>query len=142
MTVDTALMGTMFMLVIFLIAMSDYTELRRPSRCRRAGGRPAHTVRRPPHRPHRPARLAVAGALVTVAGLVALAYLGPDPARRCCGGRARGRRARPPIPALHAAGMSVVPAAVKGVGSGLLNTARQLGFLLGVAILVAVFAPP
>ena len=36
--------------------------------------------------------------------------------------------------------MSVVPGGVKGVGSGVLNTARQLGFLLGVAILVAVFA--
>jgi hypothetical protein len=33
--------------------------------------------------------------------------------------------------------MSVVPGGVKGAGSGMLNTARQLGFLLGVAILVA-----
>ena len=44
------------------------------------------------------------------------------------------------LPALLAAGMSVVPGGVKGAGSGMLNTARQLGFLLGVAILVAVFA--
>ena len=36
--------------------------------------------------------------------------------------------------------MSVVPGGVKGAGAGMLNTARQLGFLLGVAILVAVFA--
>ena len=36
--------------------------------------------------------------------------------------------------------MSVVPGGVRGAGSGMLNTARQLGFLLGVAILVAVFA--
>jgi hypothetical protein len=44
------------------------------------------------------------------------------------------------LPALLAAGMSAVPGGVKGAGSGMLNTARQLGFLLGVAILVAVFA--
>ncbi len=36
--------------------------------------------------------------------------------------------------------MSAVPAAARGVGSGMLNTARQLGFLLGVALLVAIFA--
>jgi hypothetical protein len=36
--------------------------------------------------------------------------------------------------------MGALPAGAKGVGSGLLNTARQLGFLLGVAILVAVFS--
>jgi hypothetical protein len=44
------------------------------------------------------------------------------------------------LPALLAAGMSAVPGGHKGAGSGMLNTARQLGFLLGVAILVAVFA--
>jgi hypothetical protein len=38
-----------------------------------------------------------------------------------------------------AAGMSAVPGGHKGAGSGMLNTARQLGFLLGVAILVAMF---
>jgi hypothetical protein len=44
------------------------------------------------------------------------------------------------LPAFTAAGMSAVPAATRGVGSGMLNTARQLGFLLGVALLVAIFA--
>ena len=44
------------------------------------------------------------------------------------------------LPAFTAAGMTVVPGGVHGAGSGMLNTARQLGFLLGVAILVAVFA--
>ena len=36
--------------------------------------------------------------------------------------------------------MGAVPGGHKGAGAGMLNTARQLGFLLGVAILVAVFA--
>ena len=36
--------------------------------------------------------------------------------------------------------MSALPADIRGLGSGVLNTARQLGFLLGVAVLVAVFS--
>jgi MFS family permease len=85
---------------------------------------------------------AVAGALVAAAGLVALAYLQrTDPLssvlwRSGLVGAGIGLS----LPALLAAGMSVVPGGVKGAGSGMLNTARQLGFLLGVAILVAVFA--
>lgn len=144
MTVDTALMGTMFMLVIFMIAMMDYTE-------QKAGlavavvpaavlvltplaGRFADRVG--------PRAPAVAGALVAAAGLIALGYLGrTDPIwsvlwRSALVGAGIGLS----LPALLAAGMSVVPGGVKGAGSGMLNTARQLGFLLGVAILVAVFA--
>jgi DHA2 family methylenomycin A resistance protein-like MFS transporter len=144
MTVDTAMMGTMFMLVIFMIAMMDYTELK-------AGLAIAVvpvavliltplagwlTDRIGPRVP------AVAGALVAAAGLVALGYLHrSDPLssvlwRSGLVGAGIGLS----LPALLAAGMSVVPGGVKGAGSGMLNTARQLGFLLGVAILVAVFA--
>ena len=144
MTVDTALMGTSFMLVIFMIAMMDYTELR-------AGLAIAVlpvavlvltplagwlTDRVGPRIP------AVTGALVTAAGLVALATLQrTDPLsavlwRSGLVGAGIGLS----LPALLAAGMSVVPGGVKGAGAGMLNTARQLGFLLGVAILVAVFA--
>ncbi len=144
MTVDTALMGTMFMLVIFMIAMMDYTELK-------AGLAiavlPAAVLVLTPLAgwltdrvgPRAPA---VAGALVAAAGLVALAYLHrSDPMvsvlwRSALVGAGIGLS----LPALLAAGMSAVPGGVKGAGSGMLNTARQLGFLLGVAILVAVFA--
>ena len=35
--------------------------------------------------------------------------------------------------------MASLPSGDRGAGSGMLNTSRQLGFLLGVAILVAVF---
>jgi len=144
MTVDTALMGTMFMLVIFMIAMMDYTE-------QKAGLAvavvPAAVLVLTPVAGWLTDRIgprvpAVTGALVAAAGLVALAYLGrSDPLvsvlwRSALVGAGIGLS----LPALLAAGMSVVPGGVKGAGSGMLNTARQLGFLLGVAILVAVFA--
>ena len=43
------------------------------------------------------------------------------------------------VPSLMAAGMTALPADVKAAGSGVLNTARQLGFVFGVSILIAVF---
>ncbi len=144
MTVDTAMMGTSFMLVIFMIAMMDYTELK-------AGLAIAVlptavlvltpiagwlTDRVGPRIP------AVTGALVAAAGLVALTSLErTDPLSSVLWrGGLVGAGIGLSLPALLAAGMSVVPGGVKGAGSGMLNTARQLGFLLGVAILVAVFA--
>jgi len=144
MTVDTAMMGTSFMLVIFMIAMMDYNELK-------AGLAiavlPAAVLVLTPLAGWLADRLgprlpAVAGALVAAAGLIALAHLArTDPLaavlwRSALVGAGIGLS----LPALLAAGMSVVPGGVKGAGSGMLNTARQLGFLLGVAILVAVFA--
>jgi EmrB/QacA subfamily drug resistance transporter len=144
MTVDTALMATMFMLVIYMIAMMNYTE-------QRAGIAiavvPAAVLVLTPAAGWLTDRIgprvpAVAGALAAAAGLVALGYLErTDPLssvlwRSALVGAGIGLS----LPALLAAGMSVVPGGVKGAGSGMLNTARQLGFLLGVAILVAVFA--
>ena len=145
MTVDTALMGTMFMLVIFMIAIMDYTELRaglaiavlpaavlvltplaglahRPHRAARSRRWPAHSSRPPASSPS--ATLQRTDPLGSVLWRSALVGAGIGLS----------------LPALLAAGMSVVPGGVKGAGSGMLNTARQLGFLLGVAILVAVFA--
>ncbi len=43
------------------------------------------------------------------------------------------------MPVLTAAGMGSLPEQSQGVGSGVLNTGRQFGFVLGVAILVAIF---
>jgi len=144
MTVDTAMMGTSFMLVIFMIAMMDYSELK-------AGLAiailPAAVLVLTPLAGSLtdrlgPRLLAVAGALVTAAGLFALGNLARiDPLsavlwRSALVGAGLGLS----LPALLAAGMSAVPGGHKGAGSGMLNTARQLGFLLGVAILVAVFA--
>ena len=144
MTVDVAMMGTAFMLVIFMVGMMDFTE-------GKAGliiaVLPAAALvlapvggwlvdRAGPRWP------AVAGALLSAAGLFALGHLArtapvPDVLwRAALVGAGLGLS----LPALTAAGMSAVPGGAKGAGSGMLNTARQLGFLLGVAILVAVFA--
>ena len=43
------------------------------------------------------------------------------------------------MPTLSAASMASLPPEVRGVGSGSLNTMRQVGFTIGVALLVAIF---
>jgi EmrB/QacA subfamily drug resistance transporter len=43
------------------------------------------------------------------------------------------------FPSVASAAMSSLPTAVAGVGSGALNTVRQVGFSLGVALLVTIF---
>ena len=144
MTVDTAMMGTSFMLVIFMIAMMDYSELKAglaiavlPAAVLvltplagwltdRIGPR----SRRWPARSSRPPAWSRSGYLARTDPLGSVLW------RSGLVGAGIGLS----LPALLAAGMSVVPGGVKGAGSGMLNTARQLGFLLGVAILVAVFA--
>jgi hypothetical protein len=89
-----------------------------------------------------PRVLAVTGALLSAVGLYALGHLArTDPLSAVLWRSALvGAGIGVSLPALLAAGMSAVPGGHKGAGSGMLNTARQLGFLLGVAILVAVFA--
>ena len=144
MTVDVALMGTAFMLVIFMNGMMNY-------RYDKAGAiiaaLPAAALVVAPiggrlvdrFGPRWPA---VSGALLSAAGLVVLGHLTRTaPAtdvlwRAALVGAGLGLS----LPALTAAGMSEVPGGLRGAGAGMLNTARQLGFLLGVALLVAVFA--
>ena len=46
------------------------------------------------------------------------------------------------IPTLTAAAMSAAPAELGGMVAGAVNTARQLGYALGVAVLVAVLGTP
>ena len=144
MTVDTAMMGTMFMSVIFMIAMMDYSELKAGLAI--ATLPVAVMILTPPAGwladRIGPRWLAVAGALVTAAGLIALGHLARTAPvsgvvwRSALVGAGIGLS----LPALLAAGMGAVPGGHKGAGSGMLNTARQLGFVLGVAIIVAVFA--
>jgi len=144
MTVDVAMMGAMFMLVIFMVAMMDYTELKAglviatlPAAGLVIAPFAGRLVDRVGARP-----LAVLGALLAAAGLVAMGLL-PRTAPvdevvwRCL---LVGAGIGLSLPALTAAGMGALAEGVKGAGAGMLNTARQLGFLLGVAVLVAVFA--
>lgn len=144
MTVDTAMMGTMFMLVIFMIAMMDFTEVKAGLAIATLPA--AVMVLTPPAGwltdRVGPRVLAVTGALLSAVGLYALGHLArTDPLSAVLWRSALvGAGIGVSLPALLAAGMSAVPGGHKGAGSGMLNTARQLGFLLGVAILVAVFA--
>jgi EmrB/QacA subfamily drug resistance transporter len=144
MTVDVALMGTAFMLVIFMNGMMDY-------RYDKAGAiiavLPAAALLLAPVSGRLVDRFgprwpAVGGALLSAAGLVALGHLTRTAPPTDVLWRAAlvGAGLGLSLPALTAAGMSVVPGGLRGAGAGMLNTARQLGFLLGVALLVAVFA--
>lgn len=143
-TVDIAFMGTAFMLVIYLVGVGDYTELQAAyvvTFVPAAGlliaplaGRLIDSIG--------PRTLAAIGTALTAVGLFLLAHMERDPAFTAAAWRTAlvGAGLGITIPSLTAAGMSAIGSAVKGVGSGLLNTARQLGFLLGVAVLVAVFS--
>ena len=144
MTVDTAMMGTTFMLVIYMVAMLDYTELRAGvvvTALPLAGLVLAPFAGRIVDRAG-PRLPALAGALLTAAGLVLLAFIDRTASSFAVAWRTAlvGAGLGLSLPALTAAGMSALPAEIRGLGSGVLNTARQLGFLLGVAVLVAVFA--
>jgi len=144
MTVDTAMMGTTFMLVIYMVAMLDYTELKAGvvvTALPLAGLILAPFAGRIVDRAG-PRIPALAGALLTATGLVLLAFIDRSASAGAVAWRTAlvGAGLGLSLPALTAAGMTALPAEVRGLGSGVLNTARQLGFLLGVAILVAVFS--
>jgi MFS family permease len=143
MTVDIAMMGTAYILVIYMVALMDYKELRAAAAI---AVMPLASLILTPLTGWTidrigPRWLAVAGAVCSAAGLFALGHitihssLGSIMWRTALVGIGLGLS----LPSLMASGMSALPADAKGVGSGALNTARQLGFLLGVAILVAVF---
>ena len=89
-----------------------------------------------------PRPLVILGALASAGGLYSLASInlvttaGDVAWRMALVGAGFGLS----LPSLMAAGMSTLPEHMRGVGSGALNTARQLGFVFGVAILVAVFS--
>ena len=142
-TVDVAMMGTAFMLVIYLVALVDYSELRAAAAVTFV---PAAGLLFSPFTGRLidrfgPRWLAVTGALVSFVGLFFLArVVRTDPFiqivwRTALVGAGLGIT----LPCLTSAGMASLPAGDRGSGSGMLNTSRQLGFLLGVAILVAVF---
>jgi EmrB/QacA subfamily drug resistance transporter len=143
-TVDLAMMGCAFLLVIFVVGVLDWTELKAAiaiTPMPLAGLVLAPFSGRLVDR-FGPRLLAAGGALLSAAGLFLLARIdlytrSGDVAWRCA---IVGAGFGLSLPALMAAGMSALPHRARGVGSGALNTARQLGFVFGVAILVAVFS--
>jgi MFS family permease len=82
-----------------------------------------------------------AGALSFAVGLFLLAQLGGEASLADVIWRAAfiGLGMGLAMPTLSAASMASLPPQVRGVGSGALNTMRQIGFTVGVALLVAVF---
>jgi hypothetical protein len=84
---------------------------------------------------------ATVGAAAFAVGLVLLAQLGGDTTlwdvmwRVVFLGVGMGLA----MPTLSAASMASLPPQVRGVGSGSLNTMRQVGFTVGVALVVAIF---
>jgi EmrB/QacA subfamily drug resistance transporter len=88
-----------------------------------------------------PRYVAIAGVLVFGAALLALSRLDGDVSyphiawRLALAGIGAGLSFAP----LTTAAMGSVPGGRAGVGAGFFNTARQIGFTLGLAILVAVF---
>ena len=142
-TVDVAMMGTAFMLVIYLVALVDYSELRAAAAVTFV---PAAGLVLSPFTGRLidrfgPRWLAFAGALISFVGLAFLARLVRSDSFTAVAWRTAlvGAGLGITLPCLTSAGMASLPAGDRGAGSGMLNTRRQLGFLLGVAILVAVF---
>jgi len=144
MTIDVAMMGTMFLLVIYMVGVLDFLETKAawavtPMPLAMViltpiAGRLVDRIG--------PRILVVAGSLTSAAGLYLLgtlqidASLGDIAWRTAIVGVGIGLS----LPALMAAGMTALPRERQGIGSGSLNTSRQLGFVLGVAILTAVFS--
>jgi MFS family permease len=142
--VGTAMGGAIFLLVIFMVSVMGYSELRAAlsitplpltvlvlapfvgRRVDKAGPRGAAAV----------------GGLFFTAGLVALALLDASATTGDVIWRVMliGAGVAFTMPTLMSAGMTSLPDRVRGVGSGVLSTSRQMGFVLGVAILVAVFS--
>jgi len=139
-----SMMGSMFLLVIYMVNVLGYSELEAavavtPMPALGALLAPVvgklldHVSPRVP---------AAVGMLAMAAGLLLLRQLEPTATlwdvswRTLLLGAGLGFA----MPSLAIAGMSAVPHHAGGAGSGVINWARQMGFVLGVALLVAVFS--
>jgi EmrB/QacA subfamily drug resistance transporter len=141
--IGATLGGAMFLLVIFLISVLGYSELRAAVAitpmalvalvvgpfCGRL------TDRIGPRLP------AAVGAAFFGVGMLLLARLNGDSTLLDTTWRVLfvGAGMGLVFPSVSSAAMGSLPPAVAGVGSGALNTLRQVGFSLGVALLVAIF---
>lgn len=142
--VGTAMGGAIFLLVIFMVTVMGYSELRAALSITPL---PLTALVLAPFVGRRvdkvgPRGAAVMGGLFFAAGLVALAFLDASATMGDVIWRVMliGAGIAFSMPTLMSAGMTSLPDRVRGVGSGVLNTSRQMGFVLGVAVLVAIFS--
>ena len=143
MFIGLAMGGTFLMLVLFLVSVLGYSELRAATAMTimpvialvvaPLSGRMNDKIGPRPG--------AAAGAASFAVGLLLLAQLGGSATLGDVMWRAAfiGLGMGLAMPTLSAASMASLPPQVRGVGSGSLNTMRQVGFTVGVALLVAVF---
>jgi len=141
--IGLAMGGTFLMLVLFLVAVLGYSELRAATALTimpvvaflvaPLSGRLNDKIG--------PRFGGTAGAFSFAVGLFLLARLGGEASLADVMWRAAfiGLGMGLAMPTLSAASMASLPPRVRGVGSGSLNTMRQIGFTVGVALLVAVF---
>jgi len=138
-----AMGGTFLMVVIFMVSVLGYSELRAAVALTVM---PVIALVVAPNAGRLNDRIgprfpAAAGAALFALGLILLARLGGDTDlwdimwRVAFMGVGMGLA----MPTLSAASMASLPPEVRGVGSGSLNTMRQVGFTIGVALLVAIF---
>jgi len=143
MFIGMAMGGTFLMVVIFLVSVLGYTELRAAMALTVM---PIIALIIAPNAGRLNDRIgprlpAAAGAGCFAIGLILLAQLGGNATlwdimwRVAFMGLGMGLA----MPTLSAASMASLPPEVRGVGSGSLNTMRQVGFTIGVALLVAIF---
>ena len=141
--IGTAVGGALFLIVIYMVNVLGYTELRAALA---VTPMPAvGLILGPPIGKFMnkigPSVLAAVGGVLFAVGLVFMAQLGPNAGIGDVAWRIviLGGGFTFSMPALTAAGMGSLPDRARGVGSGVINTGRQFGFVLGVAILVAIF---
>ena len=144
MLIGMAMGGTFLLVVIFLVSVLGYSELKAAMALTVMPLTAlviAPNVGRLTDR-FGPRIFAAVGAAFFVVGLGLLAQLGGDTQlidvlwRAVFVGAGIGFA----MPTLSAAAMGSLPPQVRGVGAGALNTLRQVGFTLGIAVLVAIFS--
>lgn len=142
--VGAAMGGALFLLPIFLVSVLGYTELQAALAITPmavvalilAPGIGRLTDRVGPRLP------AAVGAGFFGAGMFLLAQLDGQSTAVSVGWRVAiiGVGMGCIFPSISSAAMGSLPPRVSGVGSGALNTLRQVGFSLGIAVLVAIFS--
>ncbi len=141
--IGTAVGGAIFLIVIYMVNVLGYSELKAALGVTPmpAVGLVLGPVIGKFMNKIGPSILATIGGVLFAVGLVLMAQLGADSTIGDIAWRIViiGGGFTFSMPALTAAGMGSLPDRSRGVGSGVINTGRQFGFVLGVAILVAIF---